>query len=113
MKKETQKSMNNNIENKNDDDSVNVNDLFFEYENLKYKEFNQLNMEFDALENVNVLSSIKSNSASFNSNQILNNDNNINPQTNNNVLIDSNYYEDNQNYDNSNHFNTNTINLGK
>ena len=33
--------------------------------------------------------------------------NNINPQTNNNVIIDSNYYyEDNQNYDNSNQFNT-------
>ena len=110
MKKETQKNMYNNIENKNDDS---VNDLFFEYENLKYNEFNQLNMEFDALENVNVLSSIKSNSASFNSNQILNNDNNINPQTNNNVLIDSNYYENNQNYDNSNHFDTNTIILGK
>ena len=75
----------NNIENKNDDS---VNDLFFEYENLKYNEYNQLNKEFESLENVNVLSSINSNSASFNSNQILNNDNNINPQTNNNVLID-------------------------
>ena len=55
---------------------------------MKYNEYNQLNKEFESLENVNVLSSINSNSASFNSNQILNNDNNINLQTNNNVLID-------------------------
>ena len=128
-KKDTEKSVNK-IENYFPQNEDLINDLFFEYERMQGNEKNNnLNLEFDKIENENVLLQISSNNASLNSNQNIINDNNSNSNINNN----SNFHINNNNsnsqinnnnsnsqvnnniiieLDESNECNTNTIYIG-